>query len=311
MGKAAARRESVLSEPKRKGEGEKRRRLENYPFRLLLLAFVFLIFSVHVIFSQSLDTFAERLRSGNTEEKRTALMQLRSLRSVDASRVAVAALKDKSPMVRATAASSVTFLPPAEAAAALLPLIGDKDEFVRQEGAYALGVVGDISAAPRLTRALTSDKSPEVKTAAAVALGKVGDPLAVPALLKEFDQRPTEDNEMLRRAVARSIGQIAEKMRSGSVSVVTPQNFLSDKYKDLGSKPTPDLLAHFAQAVKRLIAVLESSAETDDTRREAAFALGAIGDRTAEPVLSKYTSSTDPYLAEISKEALLKLKAGE
>ena len=311
MGKPAARRESLLSEPERKGKGEKRRRQENCPFRLLLLVFAFLIFSVHVIFSQSLDTFTERLRSGNTEEKRTALMQLRSLRSVDASRVAVAGLKDKNPMVRATAASSVTFLPPAEAAAALLPLIDDKDEFVRQEGAYALGVVGDISAAPQLTRALTSDKSPEVKTAAAVALGKVGDPRAVPALLKEFDQRPTEDNEMLRRAAARSIGQIAEKMRSGKVSVVTPQNFLPEKFKDLGSKPTPDLLAHFTQAVKRLTAVLESSAETDDTRREAAFALGAIGDRSAEPVLSKYTSSPDPYLAEISKEALLKLKAGE
>jgi HEAT repeat protein len=263
------------------------------------------------VFSQDLGTLADQLHSGNTEEKRTALMQLRSLRSEEASRVAVAGLKDNNPMVRATAASSVTFLPPAEAAAALLPLLGDKDEFVRKEGAYALGAAGDISAAPQLVRSLTSDKSPEVRTAAAVALGKVGDPTAVPVLLKEFDRRPTEDNEMLRRAAARAVGQIAERMRSGKVSVVTPQNFLPEKYKDLGSKPTPDLLAHFTQAVTRLMAVLESSAETGDTRREAAFSLGAIGDRSAEPVLSKYTSSADPYLAEISKEALLKLKSGE
>ena len=264
-----------------------------------------------LVFSQDLGTIAEQLRSGNTEVKRTALMQLRSLRSEEASRVAIAGLKDKNPMVRATAASSVTFLPPAEAASVLLPLLGDKDEFVRREGAYTLGSTGDISAAPQLVRSLTSDKSPEVRTAAAVALGKVGDPTAIAVLLKEFDQRPTEDNEMLRRAAARSVGQIAEKMRSGKVTVVTPQNFLPEKYKDLGLRPTPDLLAQFTQAVKRLITVLENPAETDDTRREAAFSLGAIGDRSAEPVLSKYTSSPDPFLAEISKEALMKLKAAE
>jgi HEAT repeat protein len=275
--------------------------------------FVCLLFTgfAVTVFSQDIGALAGQLHSGSTEEKRTALMQLRSLRSEEASRVAVAGLNDKNPMVRATAASSVTFLAPQEAVAALLPLLGDKDEFVRKEGAYALGAVGDITAAPQLVRILTSDKSPEVKTAAAVALGKVGDPQAVSVLLKEFDRRPTEDNEMLRRAAARSVGQIAEKMRSGKVSVVTPQNFLPEKYKDLGVKPTPDLLAHFTQAVKRLIAVLESPAETDDTRRETAFSLGAIGDRSAEPVLSKYTSSADPYLAEISKEALLKLKSGE
>jgi len=279
--------------------------------RLSFFIFLLLAGFAGQIYSQNLGTLAEQLHSGDKEEKRTALMQLRSLRSEEASRVAVAGLRDKNPMVRATAASSVTFLPPAEAAAALLPLLGDKDEFVRKEGAYALGVAGDISAAPQLIRALTSDKSPEVKTAAAVALGKVADPLAVPILLKEFDGRPTEDNEMLRRAAARSVGQIAEKMRSGKVSVVTPQNFLPEKYKDLGSRPTPDLLAHFIQAVKKLITVLESSSETDDTRREAAFSLGAIGDKSAEPVLSKYTSSADPYLAEISKEALMKLKSGQ
>ena len=41
------------------------------------------------------------------------------------------------------------------------------------------------------------------------------------------------------------------------------------------------------------------------------FALGAIGNRSAEPVLSKYTSSADVYLAEIAKEGLLKLRSTE
>lgn len=262
-------------------------------------------------FSQDLQGYAEQLRTGNVEEKREALFQIRNLRSADASRIAVAALKDKTPMVRATAASSVVFLPQAEASAALLPLLNDSDEFVRREGAFAIGEVGDVSTGPQLLTALSRDKSPEVKTAVAIALGKVGNPASVPVLSKLFSERPTEDNEMLRMAAARSIGQIAEKMRSGRVTALTPQNFLPEKYKDLGTRPTPDLLSHFADAQRTLARVLESSSEADDTRREAAFALGAIGDKSSEPVLSKYTSSPDPFLAEICREALMKLKAAE
>ena len=116
---------------------------------------------------------------------------------------------------------------------------------------------------------------------------------------------------MLRSAAAKSIGQIAEKMRTGKVTILTPQNFLPEKYKDLGSKPTAGLLSHFSNAERALIRALESSSEADDTRREAAFSLGAIGDPSAETILSKYTSSPDPYLAEISREALMKLKLTE
>jgi len=86
---------------------------------------------------------------------------------------------------------------------------------------------------------------------------------------------------------------------------------LPEKYKDIDSRPSPDLSSHFKSAVGTLIRVLENSSEADDTRREAAFALGAIGDRSAESVLTKYTSNSDVYLAEISKEALLKLRAVE
>jgi HEAT repeat protein len=261
--------------------------------------------------AQDLSTLAETLRSGNTEQKRTALMQIRGLRSEEASRIAVAALKDDAPIVRATATASVTFLPKTEASAALLPLLRDKDEFVRGEAAFALGVVGDPSSAPQLLISFSRDKSPEVRAAAAVALGKVGNPAAIPVLVDLLNKRPTEDTELLRRADARSIGQIAQITRSGKVRVVTPQNFLPEKYKDIGPKPSADLLTHFGSAVDTLIRILDDPKETDDTRREAAFSLGAIGDQRAIGVLTKYISSPDPYLAEICKESLLKLKAAE
>src|SRR6185369_1695644 len=99
------------------------------------VVFATMCFAVSIV-AQDLAALAEKLRSGNTEDKREALFQIRNLRTEDASRIAVPALEDKYPIVRATAASSVLFLPKAEAAAALLPLLHDKDEFVRREGAY-------------------------------------------------------------------------------------------------------------------------------------------------------------------------------
>ena len=260
---------------------------------------------------QDLSSFSEMLRSGNVEEKREALFQIRNLRSEEASRVAVPALKDKNPMVRATAVSSVLFLPKTEAAATVLPLLSDKDEFVRREAAYALGEIGEASSAPALIQRLVNDKIPEVRSAAAIALGKVGSLDAIGPLTAVFSARPTEDNELLRRGAARSLGQIAQLTRTGKIVVLTPKNFLPEKFKDLDTRPSPDLLARFGAAVSTLMKILESPAEADDTRREAAFALGAIGDRSAESVLQKYTASSDIYLAEISREALLKLRRVE
>lgn len=285
-------------------------RFSNF-FRVVIFVAAGALASAATIAAQDLEMLSSKLRSGSIEEKRDALMIIRGIRSADASRVALPALRDKDPMVRATAAASVIFMPTSEASSALVPLLTDKDEFVRREGAYAFGEVGDPSTASCLIRSLTTDKSPEVRTAAAVAIGKVANADSISSLLAVFDPPPTEDNEMLRRAAARSIGQIAQILRSGKRQVLTPQNFLPENFKDIGPKPSPELLAHFTKAVSVLARLLDSRNESDDTRREAAFALGAIGDQAAEPVLSKYVSSSDIYLAEIVKEALLKLKAAE
>src|SRR5688572_30679404 len=72
-----------------------------------------------------------RLSSTEIEERRDALTQLGAMRHPDASRAAVAALNDPLPIIRATAASSILSLPGEEAATHLIPLLNDKDEFVR------------------------------------------------------------------------------------------------------------------------------------------------------------------------------------
>ena len=244
------------------------------------------------------------IASGSPEEKRSALFDIRNYSSAEASRLALPALTDKNEMVRSTAASSVIFLPRNEAARALLPLLRDRAEFVRREAAHALGEVGDPSATSPLVTLMQRDRVLEVRTAGAAALGKIGDASAVDALIGILKARPREEDEFLRRSAARSIGQVAQMQHTGGTDVLTPQNFLPDKFKDLGTSSTP---AGTSAATGVLIGVLENSLESDDTRREAAYALGAIGDTRAKPVLQRYAASPDPYMAEICREALLKI----
>src|SRR5262245_45119880 len=118
--------------------------------RIHTLGFTVAVFAAGVIvtlcpsvLAQSSQTAAQiqiekqqqRLTSGDEEERRDALMRLGAMHLVAASRVALPALNDPSPMVRVTAAKAILALDGSESAAALLPLLNDKDEFVRREAA--------------------------------------------------------------------------------------------------------------------------------------------------------------------------------
>ncbi len=255
-----------------------------------------------------------QISTGTVEQKRDALSQIRNLETEQASRLAVPALADPNELVRGTAASAVVFLPEEEAAALLIMLLRDKAEFVRREAAYALGRVGNANATSFLLQTLQRDQILEVRTASTAALGMIGDVLAVPALINILQGKPNEDNEFLRRSAARSIGQIAQIIRTGKQKVLTPQNFLPEKFKDIESSETGRLIEKhlvFQLAINVLLTTLQNKTESDDTRREAAFSLGAIGDASAISVLQANLNSADPYLVEISREALLKLETPE
>ena len=264
--------------------------------------------------SPQLRSLSDLLQTGNSEQKRTALAEIRNLRTEKASRLAIPALTDSDEIVRATAAASVIFLPESEAAQVLLPLLDDKKPFVRREAAYALGQVGNWSATRKLTGVLEKDRDVEVRSAAAVALGNIGDYSAVESLVRVLNKKPTEDDEFLRRSSARAIGQVFDLYTGGNTYTITPQNFLPPKFKDVGARKdltqlqsSVDLIA----VVRTLSQVLQNSKEADDTRREAAFALGAIRQGSTAAILRSFLNSPDPYLAEISKEALVKIENQE
>lgn len=227
-----------------------------------------------------------RLTSADVEERRNALTHLGNLKRAESSRVALTALNDSSAIVRATAAHAVLSLPASEVVTALVPLLTDKSAFVRQEVSYALGETRSRGAVEHLVARLLSDKEHGVRGAAAVALGEIRDEAAVTPLAailnrdlmsaksgKSKKSGDKKENEFILRAAARALGQI--RSRAG---------------------------------VPALINALSDEGNADDVRREAAQALGWIGDSSAETALRAALSAPDPYLSRFAREALLRIQ---
>ena len=219
-----------------------------------------------------------RLGSADTEERRDAVTRLRALRHPEASRAAIAGLSDGSAIVRATAAGAVLSLPGEESVAALQPLLNDKDEFVRQETAYALGKTRSRAIVAPLIQLLGKEKKDGVRAAIVVALGEIGDEAAVVTLAQVLrpelavilskKKNKKTDNVMVLRAAAHSLGQIRNRA-----------------------------------ALPSLIAALQDEQAESDIRREAATALGLIGDAAALPALNGVSNADDPYLSQAAFNA--------
>jgi len=215
-----------------------------------------------------------RLDSIEPEERRDALMRLGNFKRPDASRAAAKGLSDPVPIVRVTAAHAVVSLPSDEAAGLLIPLLRDKTEFVRQEVAYALGDTKSRLAVQPLAEVLLGDKLNSVRGAAAVALGRLADESAVVSLAQVLTgsypkKGKNSVDAFILRAAAHSLGQIKSKA-----------------------------------GVPALIEALRNEQNETDVRREAAIALGAIGDVSAAPALQSAAASSDPYLARVALVSL-------
>ncbi len=279
-------------------------------FWCALVLCVFCGFGGSVFAQSNFETLAQIVNRGSTEQKRDVLIQIRNLETAEASRLAIPLLQDSSEIVRATAAFSVIFLPKDEALHVLLPLLKDKSALVRRETAYALGAVRNPAAINPLLQTFQKDKVTEVKNACVIALGEIGDASAIDALVKILQRKPQSKEEFTRRSAARSIGQISQIIQTGKIKVLTPENFLPDEF-DSVEKPKYQKIVEtfpaFRPAINVLIQTLQNRNEFADVKREAAFALGAIGDDAAVPILQANTDNEDYYLAQISRESLRKI----
>jgi len=219
----------------------------------------------------------DRLGSSSDEDRRDAVMLLAAMHLPDASRVAARALTDGSAKVRAVAAKAVVYLPAGDSVPLLLPLLQDRDEFVRRETVYALGLTHSRSATAGVVDRLLNDKEDGVRAAAAVALGDIADETSVVTLSTVLTGQAKrkgkpERNDFVLRASASALGRI----RSPA-------------------------------GVPALVTTLRNEKLSSDVRREAATALGTIGDPTAVDALRSAMNSSDPYLSRIAFESLKKL----
>lgn len=243
--------------------------------------------SAHTPLQSEIEKQRARLSSADAEERRAAVTRLGAMARPEGSRAAAAALGDAVAAVRAAAARAILSLPSAEAGTLLLPLMSDRDEFVRREAAYALGLARSPVGVPALAAALETDREAAVRGAAAVALGLIGDASAAEALAgslarrlppRRGRERPrrrrVEQDEFVRRAAAVALGRLRSR-----------------------------------EAVPVLIETLSDERAPDDVRREAARALGLIADAAALPALRAARAARDPYLARIAFEAVRMLEA--
>lgn len=226
----------------------------------------------------------DRFNSLEVEDRRDAITRLGALHHPEASRAALAGLKDSAAIVRATAAGAVLYLPAEESAVALLPLLNDKDEFVRQETAYALGKTRSRTAAASLGELLVREKKDGVRGAIVVALGDIGDESSVVTLAQILrpelaattakKRSKKKENLLVLRAAAHSLGQLKNRA-----------------------------------AVPALLAALQDQEEESDVRREAATALGLLGDKSALPALQHLIDSADPYLSRAAFIAVQRIQS--
>jgi HEAT repeat protein len=216
------------------------------------------------------------LSSPDSEERRDAIMQLGLLRHAEASRAAVPGLSDEAIAVRVAAATAVLSLPGDESAALLIPLLTEKNEFVRQEIAYALGKTGSRASVAPLIEMLGREKDSGARGAAIVSLGRLSDDAAAAPLLQILSGglagKKREQNPFVLRAAARGLGQLRSRI-----------------------------------AVPTLVALIENPKLEADIKREAAAALGQIGDPAAAPALRAALASPDPYLLLAAEESLRRI----
>lgn len=214
--------------------------------------------------------WSAQLKSADVQERREAAMSLSRIDGEAATSALVGALTDPSPLVRAVVAAGLGERPdPSVVPLLAARLTSDKDAFVRKTAAYALGRFSSTERTAALIVAL-NDKDPEVRGAVAVSLGDHADASAIAPLAAALSDR----SAFVRAQTARALGL------NGSAAT---------------------------QVVPALIRLLASD-QDGEVKRQAAAALGSIGDRSALPALERATHDSDSYLAQTAHDSIRMIK---
>ena len=209
---------------------------------------------------------ANQLKSPDEEARRDAAFQLTQLKGDAALAALLSAFTDSSSRVRAAVAAALGERQEQSACSSLASRFSaEKDKFVRKSIAYALGGFSGSDRMAALVSAL-KDKDQEVRGAAAVSLGDHADAASVTALSSALSDK----SPFVRAQAAHALG-------------VNKRDAM--------------------QAVPALINILSKDSD-EEVRRQAATALGQIGDRSALSALERARRDKDPYLVQAATDAI-------
>jgi hypothetical protein len=198
-------------------------------------------------------------------------------------------------------------------------LLNDPDADIRRQAIFALGTMGNDSAAsvPALARILVEDKEARTRVAAALALTKMApaSKAAVPELTRALEDR----DGFVRMNAAYALMRLRGDARP-AVPTLIKALASEDNKTNLGSftatvrEVMAVALGHAsagtAEAVPALTEALET-AKTDKMKRAAARALGEVGPeaKPAAAALRKLLNDPSPDVTEAVREALEKIGA--
>src|SRR5688572_16576453 len=217
-------------------------------------------------------------------------------------------LLDKAWRVRVNAAHALGVLKTQGAASPLRALLRDPSPHVRWEGAIALGAVRDSGAIAPLTAAL-GDTATGVVQGAAIALLQIQGDAAVPRIAPALDLLPP----FLRSGLIDAMGDLPGPESPASLEILLAR---------VRRPNEPALAAGAASALGRraadrraAIPVLRGALEANDfaVASSAAEALGALGDSTAVPALTRLLKRSGrrpaPEEADVAASAATALAA--
>ena len=245
---------------------------------------------------------ARALEDADAGVRDAAALGLGELKSADSAAVLLPYVSHTSAFVRAAALRGLRELRVPDSEAPALGALQDADAAVRREAVAVLGWRKHVAALPALAERARHDDDAEVRRAAVGALGLATDACVLPALL-----------DALRDAAWRVREESASTL--GKLRALAPEANVSQALVDALADGYWQVRLQAARALGRWRAVHAVDAlaalfahPISNLRKEAALALGEIGQAAALPTLRNAQSDGDPEVVKAVRIALAQIE---
>lgn len=225
----------------------------------------------------SIPVLLKVLEEGNPNNRKNAIDALEKIGDEIAIPALIKALEDEEQTVQIRAANTLGKIKSSSAVPNLIQLLKHQNPLILSVAAHALGMIGSQSATPDLIQAFSGQSQNSFAwISIVIALGRLGHEVATLLLLLLAD---LELPPFLRANIVEVLGEIREK-------ITEPQSLL-----------------YLTKAViPRLLIALKN--ESSHVRRQAAVALGKLGNSDTVPELIQALADDDKYVCQSIADSL-------